>query len=90
MGPMNLLGKGVGELSRNLKLAARSRTWAYSGAVSLSVLLTFGMVGGVDAASLADTVQYTIRTNPDVLQSAANRRAIDFETTPQLPFPRDS
>ena len=49
------------------------------GAVSLSVLLTFGMVGGVEAASLADTVQYTVRTNPEVLQSAANRRAIDFE-----------
>ena len=76
---MNHLGKGVGELSRNLKLAARSRTWTFGGAVSFSVLLTFGMVGGVDAASLADTVQYTIRTNPDVLQSAANRRAIDFE-----------
>lgn len=76
---MNLLGKGVGELSRKLKLAARSRTWAFGGAVSLSVLITFGMVGGVDAASLADTVQYTIRTNPEVLQAAANRRAIDFE-----------
>ena len=66
-------------MSRNLKLAARSRTWTFGGAVSLSVLFTFGMVGGVDAASLADTVQYTIRTNPEVLQSAANRRAIDFE-----------
>ncbi len=51
----------------------------FGGAVSFSVLLTFGMVGGADAASLADTVQYTIRTNPEVLQSAANRRAIDFE-----------
>ncbi|MCH6590945.1 MAG: TolC family outer membrane protein [Proteobacteria bacterium] len=51
----------------------------FGGAVSLSVLFTFGMVGGVDAASLADTVQFTIRTNPEVLQSAANRRAIDFE-----------
>ncbi|MCH9053323.1 MAG: TolC family outer membrane protein [Proteobacteria bacterium] len=60
-------------------MAARSRTWTFGGAVSLSVLFTFGMVGGVDAASLADTVQYTIRTNPEVLQSAANRRAIDFE-----------
>jgi len=66
-------------LSRNLKLAMRSRTWMLGGAVSLSVLLTFGMVGGVEAASLADTVQYTVRTNPEVLQSAANRRAIDFE-----------
>ncbi len=64
---------------RNLKLAARSRTWTFGSAVSLSVLLTFGMGGGVDAASLADTVQYTIRTNPEVLESAANRRAIDFE-----------
>ncbi|MCZ6467298.1 MAG: TolC family outer membrane protein, partial [Alphaproteobacteria bacterium] len=64
---------------RNLKLAASSRTWMFGGAVSLSVLFTFGMVGGVDAASLADTVQFTIRTNPEVLQSAANRRAIDFE-----------
>ncbi len=79
MGPTSLLGKGVGELSRNLKLAVRSRTWTFGGAVSLSVLLTFGMVGGVEGASLADTVQYTIRTNPEVLQSAANRRAIDFE-----------
>jgi len=76
---MNLLGKGVGELSRNLKQAVRSRTWMLGGAVSFSVLLTFGMGGGVDAASLADTVQYTIRTNPDVLQAGANRRAIDFE-----------
>ena len=49
------------------------------GAVSFSVLLTFGMVGGAEAASLADTVQYTIRTNPEVLQAGANRRAIDFE-----------
>ncbi len=76
---MNLLGKGVGELSRNLKQAVRSRTWMLGGAVSFSVLLTFGMVGGAEAASLADTVQYTIRTNPEVLQAAANRRAIDFE-----------
>ena len=76
---MSLLGKGVGELLRNLKLAASSRTWMFGGAVSLSVLFTFGMVGGVDAASLADTVQFTIRTNPEVLQSAANRRAIDYE-----------
>ncbi len=53
--------------------------WTFGSAASLSVLLTFGMGGGVDAASLADTVQYTIRTNPEVLQSAANRRAIDFE-----------
>ena len=74
-----LLVKGVGELYRKLKLAAHSRTWTFGSAVSLSVLLTFGMGGGVDAASLADTVQYTIRTNPEVLQSAANRRAIDFE-----------
>ncbi len=79
MGPMNLLGKGVGELSRKLKLAANSRTWVFGGAVSLSVLFTFGMVGGVDAASLADTVQYTIRTNPEILQASANRRALDFE-----------
>ena len=28
---------------------------------------------------MSDTVQYTIRTNPEVLQSAANRRAIDKE-----------
>ena len=54
-------------------------TWTFGGAVSLSVLLTFGMVGGVKGASLADTVQLTIRTNPEILQSAANRRAIDFE-----------
>ncbi len=80
---MNLLGEGVGELSRKLKFPARSwleeKTWTFGGAVSLSVLLTFGMVGGVEGASLADTVQHTVRTNPEILQSAANRRAIDFE-----------
>ncbi len=83
MGPMNRLGEGVGELSRNLKLPVRSwlkeKRWTFGGAVSFSVLLTFGMVGGVEAASLADTVQHTVRTNPEILQSAANRRAIDFE-----------
>ncbi len=56
-------------MSKNLKLPVRSwlkgKRWTFGGAVPFSVLLIFGMVGGVEAASMADTVQHTIRTNPD-------------------------
>jgi adhesin transport system outer membrane protein len=41
--------------------------------------MAFGSVGGAKAATMSEVVQHTIQTNPEILQSAANRRAIDQE-----------
>ena len=38
-----------------------------------------GIAGGAQAASISETVQHAIKTNPDILRSASNRRAIGKE-----------
>jgi len=49
------------------------------GGVSVAALLVFGGAAGAQAASLGEVVQHAITTNPDILQAAANRRAVDNE-----------
>ena len=62
-----------GRVIGNKVLAGRVLRLAGVAAVGL------GMAGGAQAASLSETVKHAITTNPDVLRSASNRRAIGKE-----------
>ena len=45
----------------------------------LAAALSAGLAAGASGASLEETVQHALTTNPDILQAAANRRALDNE-----------
>lgn len=62
-------------MSANNNLAELARKW--TGVVSVAVLLGIG--GQAQAVTLSEAIQFAVTTNPDVLQAASNRRAIDNE-----------
>ena len=62
----------------NMKAAGRVLRLAGVAAVGLGTW-GLGIAGGAQAASLSETVQQAITTNPDILRSASNRRAIGKE-----------